>query len=167
MSSDQRFEDWYQSAWKPCYRVVRAVTLHHADAEEVLSEAFTRAYEKYETLQDHPALNAWVVTTSLNVYRDRNRRLLNSKRFIMSQRETYEDVSHELSTDLLQAMSKLSTRQREIVALRILMDLSSEQTAEFLGISIPTVSTHLRRSLESLRSSLEVTSVEGANHESN
>jgi RNA polymerase sigma-70 factor (ECF subfamily) len=155
MNNHEQFSDWYQSQWKPCYSVVRAVTLHHADAEEVLAEAFARAYVRFETLLNHPAPQAWVITTALNVYRDRNRKLLNVKRFVLSSPESYEDVNEGLSGELISALKKLSVRQREVVAFRILLDLSNEQTAQLLNLSIPTVGTHLRRGLDSLRDSLD------------
>jgi RNA polymerase sigma factor (sigma-70 family) len=166
MSENELFESWYQSAWQPCYRVVYAVTLHHADTEEVLSEAFTRAFANFDSLATHPAKEAWVVTTAINVYRDRNRRLRNFKGFLVSQRSSYEDIPSGLSSELLNAIKQLTNRQREIVALRILLDLSSQQTSEYLEISVPTVSTHLRRGLETLRTNLNLNSSQGVPDES-
>ncbi len=55
---------------------------------------------------------------------------------------------------LLRAVWRLPKRQREVVALRVLLDLSELRTAEALGISQATVGVHLHRALETLRTSL-------------
>ncbi len=67
-------------------------------------------------------------------------------------------VNTELPFDslLLNALAALPDRQRECVALRVLLDLSTEQTAEVLGIAPGTVTTHLHRGLATLRRDLAV-----------
>lgn len=56
---------------------------------------------------------------------------------------------------LLAAVRNLPERQREVVALRALLGLSAEQTANELGIDAGTVGTHLRRGLAALRAVLD------------
>lgn len=63
--------------------------------------------------------------------------------------------SDSVDPALLEAVRSLPERQREVVALRVLLDLSAEQTAEVLGIDPGTVGTHLRRALAGLRAHLE------------
>ncbi|MEN9692716.1 MAG: hypothetical protein RLZZ330_360 [Actinomycetota bacterium] len=155
MISEEGFEDWYRATWPTAYRAIRAVTLHHSDSEEVLSEAFTRAFEKVAELANHPAPEAWVIVTAMNIYRDRFKKLNNIKRFFFVQNDSYEMEPSSLSDDLEKALRLLPTRQREVIALRVILEYSSEETANFLGISVPTVSTHLRRGLESLRNGLD------------
>ena len=155
MISEEGFEDWYRATWPTAYRAIRAVTLNHSDSEEVLSEAFTRAFEKVAELENHPAPEAWVIVTAMNIYRDRFKKLNNVKRFLFVQNESYEMEPSSLSDDLEKALRHLPTRQREVIALRVVLEYSSEETANFLGISVPTVSTHLRRGLESLRNGLD------------
>jgi DNA-directed RNA polymerase specialized sigma24 family protein len=48
---------------------------------------------------------------------------------------------------LMAAVRSLPDRQREVVALRVLLGLSADQTADVLSINVGTVSTHLRRGL--------------------
>lgn len=159
MISDVGFEVWYSQAWKPCYRAVRAVILDHADTEEVLSDAFTRAFSLLDELHNHVAPEAWVVRTAINIHRDRNKKLNNAKRFLFAVRDSYEDQYNSLSDEMEKGLKALPLRQREVIALRVILGLSSEETANHLGISIPTVSTHLRRGLESLRIQLNGESI--------
>jgi RNA polymerase sigma-70 factor (ECF subfamily) len=49
------------------------------------------------------------------------------------------------------ALRRLPVRQRQVVALRLLLDLDTATTAEMLGMSGSTVATHLHRALATLR----------------
>ena len=67
------------------------------------------------------------------------------------------EIPYEDDTDprILEAVRALPSRQREVVALRVVLGLSAEQTATTLGIDPGTVGTHLCRALIALRRSLE------------
>ena len=52
------------------------------------------------------------------------------------------------------ALKALPQRQREVVALRIFLDLDTETTARALGIAPGTVTAHLSRATAVLRESL-------------
>jgi RNA polymerase sigma-70 factor (ECF subfamily) len=49
---------------------------------------------------------------------------------------------------------RLPARQRQVVALRLLLDLDTARTAEMLGISPNTVRAHMAQALAALRTSL-------------
>jgi len=61
-----------------------------------------------------------------------------------------------VDADVLRAVRELPDRQRMVVALRILLELSTEETAAQLGIAPGTVTAHLHRALSSLRVRLMV-----------
>ena len=54
-------------------------------------------------------------------------------------------------------MRKLPKRQREVVVLRVFLDLDTRGTAAALGIAPGTVQAHLHRALKVLRAELEET----------
>ena len=56
-----------------------------------------------------------------------------------------------LDSSLVAALRRLPVRQREVIALRLLLDLDTSTTAEMLGISGSTVTTHLHRAIGALR----------------
>jgi len=56
-----------------------------------------------------------------------------------------------LGEALTAAVRALSRRQREVVALRVLADMSAEEAGQLLGISPATVHVHLHRALARLR----------------
>ena len=61
------------------------------------------------------------------------------------------DQPDTMDAPLLAAMRRLPARQREVVALRVLLDLDTDTTAEVLGIAPGTVTAHLSRAVTALR----------------
>jgi DNA-directed RNA polymerase specialized sigma24 family protein len=59
-------------------------------------------------------------------------------------------VDHALMT----ALRRLPRRQRQVIALRIFLDLATARTADVLGIAQGTVTAHLARAISALRSDL-------------
>ncbi len=148
------FETFYVSSKDRCYRALLATVNDVTEADDLLSEAFTRAWREWKTVSAHPAPEAWVVRTALNVHRDRFRKSNNSKRMLAVAPGAYEDVPESLDPELLAALRLLPDQQRLVVALRVLLDLDTRQTAAEMGIAPGTVTTHLKRALGALRTHL-------------
>ena len=55
------------------------------------------------------------------------------------------------------ALGNLPSRQREVITLRLLLDLDTETTAKVLGIAPGTVTAHLSRAIRALRRGLSST----------
>jgi DNA-directed RNA polymerase specialized sigma24 family protein len=55
---------------------------------------------------------------------------------------------------VIAALRRLPTRQREVVVLRVLLDLDTETTARELGVAPGTVMAHLSRAVAALRRDL-------------
>ena len=55
---------------------------------------------------------------------------------------------------IMAALMRLPARQRQVVALRLILDLDTNGTAEMLGITPNTVMAHMARALAALRSDL-------------
>jgi RNA polymerase sigma factor (sigma-70 family) len=61
------------------------------------------------------------------------------------------DPSSALDTAIVAALRQLPVRQRQVIALRLLLDLDTATTALMLGISPGTVGAHLHRAIATLR----------------
>jgi RNA polymerase sigma factor (sigma-70 family) len=146
------FETFYRSAKDPCFRALLATVGSAGEADDLLSEAFTRALARWAEVQQHPRPEAWVVRTALNLHRDRWRRSQRQRR-LQARREPVGYID-AVDPALLAAVRSLPTRQREVIALRVLLELSADETAEVLSIEPGTVGTHLRRGLAALRAAL-------------
>jgi DNA-directed RNA polymerase specialized sigma24 family protein len=61
------FEEFYRSGQAVCLRAVLASVGDRQTAEDLVAEAFTRAWMSWSTVRRHPAPYGWIVRTALNV----------------------------------------------------------------------------------------------------
>jgi RNA polymerase sigma factor (sigma-70 family) len=147
------FGEFYRTSKDSVYRSVLLATRQPERAEDAVAEAYARAFANWSRVSGHPAPIAWVVRTALNHFRSGWR---------IWRREAPEALdivaiqppAVGIEPDLLELLWHLPTRQREVIALRVLTDLDTRQTAAVLGIAPKTVTVHLHRALISLRTSL-------------
>jgi RNA polymerase sigma factor (sigma-70 family) len=151
---DTGFAEFFRASWDPCLRAVAASTGDLLLAEEQLAEAFARAWVSWRKVSHHPAPRAWVVQTALNAgaswWRRRGRELPLPERDVAAP----DRQATGLDSAALIAMRRLPARQREVVVLRVFLDLDIETTAAQLGIAPGTVRAHLSRAVTTLRSEL-------------
>ena len=62
-----------------------------------------------------------------------------------------EDAGSSVDPRIMAALMRLPVRQRQVVALRLFLDLDTASTAEVLGVAPSTVKAHLARALAALR----------------
>jgi RNA polymerase sigma-70 factor (sigma-E family) len=152
MERNQReFEDFYAAARDDSLRVVLISVGDRQLAEDLVAEAFTKAWMSWPKVREHPSPRAWVVRTALNVnvswWRRRRREVA------LATHDTTAAASHSagLDSSLVTALRRLPGRQREVIVLRLLLDLDTATTAQTLGMPAGTVASHLHRGLAALR----------------
>jgi RNA polymerase sigma factor (sigma-70 family) len=155
VSNEQaEFTEFFQASWEPCLRAVVAVVGLPQLAEDQLAEAFTRAWMSWRKVSHHPAPRAWVVRTALNTgaswRRRRSRELPLADHDVAAQ----GDLASGLDVTLLNAIWRLPRRQREVIALRIFLDLDTDTIARQMRIEAGTVRMHLSRAVAALRHEL-------------
>jgi RNA polymerase sigma factor (sigma-70 family) len=136
-------------------RVLRAVYVCTRDrqlADDAVSEAFARAFSRWGAVQRHPEPVAWVTRTAINVARSSWRRRARTRTGGIPEGSYAAD--EPIDPILVGAVLGLPERQRQVVGLRVLLDLSTEQTAQVLRIAPGTVTAHLHRALAALRNEL-------------
>lgn len=148
------FEDFYARTKDDVLRSLLIISRDRSLAEEGVDEAFTRAFERWSEVKDHPAPKAWVARTALNYVRSERRR---TWRVGSDLPDVPFNEQRPGDPQLVALVLRLPKRQREVVALRILLDLSTERTAALLGIAAGTVGAHLSKALTSLARELEAT----------
>jgi DNA-directed RNA polymerase specialized sigma24 family protein len=148
------FAEFFQASWEPCLRAVVAVVGVPQLAEDQVAEAFARAWASWRTVSGHPAPQAWVVRTALNAgaswWRRQHRDLPLADHDVMAP----GGADGGLDAALLTAIWRLPARQREVIALRIFLDLDTATIARQLGIEAGTVRMHLSRGVTALRHEL-------------
>ncbi len=153
-SAEHEFAEFFRASWDPCVRTVMAVTGRRDLAEDQAAEAFVRAFASWRKVSCHPAPQAWVVRTALNVGATSWRRSRRELPLDAGEYEAFASVNGRddgLDPVMVRALRRLPERQREVVALRVLLDLDIESTAQLLGIAPGTVRAHLARAVASLR----------------
>jgi RNA polymerase sigma-70 factor (sigma-E family) len=149
------FADFYREAKDDCLRTVVISTGDQEQAQDLVAEAFARACASWRKVSRHPNPKAWVVRTALNVGIDRWR----SRRRELPLTQPVDTVVRDqdpADPTVIAAVRRLPERQRQVVALRLLLDLDTETTAETLGISPGTVKAHLSRAVAALREDLKL-----------
>jgi RNA polymerase sigma factor (sigma-70 family) len=153
MRHQEEFASFYEASKDVCLRSVVASGTDRPAAEEAVAEAFARACASWSRVRKHPAPRAWVVRTALNYRVSRWRKTRREVALTTASRAERGAVDPQPSsrTDLVRALEQLPQRQREVVVLRLLLDLDTRQTAETLGIASGTVTAHLHRAMTALR----------------
>jgi RNA polymerase sigma factor (sigma-70 family) len=152
------FAEFYRETKDECLFTVLVSVSDPDTAQELVAEAFARAWASWRTVSRHPAPTAWVVRTALNV---------NISRWRRHRREVSVpdpgSVAHLPAGDgdgssvdprIMAALLRLPARQRQVVALRLFLDLDTYHTAQVLGIAPGTVQAHLGRAIAALRADL-------------
>ncbi len=154
------FAEFYRSAADDCLRAVLVSIGDQDTARELVDEAFARAWASWHTVSRHPAPKAWVVRTALNTGISRWRRRRREVPVSDPARITDVPAASGASASLVDprimaALLRLPARQRQVVGLRLILDLDTARTAEVLGIAPGTVMAHLGRAMAALRRDLE------------
>lgn len=144
------FTEFYASARDDCLRVVLATVRDRPAAEDLVAEAFARAWASWRKVSRHPAPRAWVVRTALNAHRSWWRRRQREVAVADAEAPAAEAPAG-VDPPLMAAVLRLPLRQRQVIACRLFLDLDTAQTAQTIGIASGTVTAHLARAIETLR----------------
>lgn len=122
-------------------------------AEDCVQDAFVSAWRARSSLRDRGAERAWLMTIVANTARSHMRRRIPIPTDTVPADPSTHDPFDELavSADLRQALDQLPVEQREVIVMRVYLDLSVEETARALKVAEGTVKSRLSRALEALR----------------
>jgi RNA polymerase sigma-70 factor (ECF subfamily) len=154
------------------FRLAQHVTQNREDAEDVLQETFMKAYEHLDQFQGNSKFYTWIVRIAVNQALMKLRRRKTDKSVSLDETiDTGEDTivreiaawdedpeqrfSREELGDILDtAIQSLDSPYRSVFMLRDIDELSTEETADALGLSIPAVKSRLLRARLQLREKL-------------
>ena len=160
---------WFETLYQGSYLRLTLIVLAHsrgnvADAEEIVQEAFAKAYAKRETLQRTTNPEAWVCTVALNIARRRWRRANMADRLLRRDRPTspLDTEVEAANVDLYLAIRALPDAQREAVFLHHLAGLTIDEIADRTGTPAGTVKSRLARGRAALADQLGQSENQGA-----
>jgi RNA polymerase sigma-70 factor (ECF subfamily) len=154
------------------YRLAKNITRNDEDAEDVLQDAFLKAYTHLDNFKGDSKFYTWIVRIAVNeaLMRLRKRKTDRSVPLDEPVELGEETVTREIAVwadnpeqrysqeewraILDQAVEGLKPDFRTVFVLRDIEELSTEETAETLGISVPAVKSRLLRARLALRETL-------------
>jgi len=154
------------------YRLAKNITRNDEDAEDVLQDAFLKAYTHLDNFKGDSKFYTWIVRIAVNEALMRLRKRKNDRSVPLDEPVELgeETVTREIAVwednpeqqysqeewrrILDEAVESLKPDFRTVFVLRDIEELSTEETAETLGISIPAVKSRLLRARLALREKL-------------
>jgi len=158
-AADEAVTAAYQTHYDALVRTAAMLVGDVATAEDVVQESFIAMHRSWWRLRDPsrvvPYLRRSVINNSRSVLRRRAvaDRHLRTRAPDLPSAEESALVGVQRSS-ILEALSALPSRQREVVILRYYADLSEAEIADALGISKGAVKSHTARAKGSLRTVL-------------
>jgi RNA polymerase sigma-70 factor (ECF subfamily) len=125
-------------------------------AEDLTGETFERALRRWTRFDPRRgSARTWLCqlarSTALDHFRAESRRRKREDAYALREPEpSAETFGDGLSPALEAALQELSPAEREVIALRVLLDLDGETAAHVLGITPTACSTRLSRALQKL-----------------
>ena len=128
---DARFDELARTAYRVAYRMLG----DREEARDIAQEALARAFARWPKVEANAS--AWVSRVATNLALDHIRRRRPTER----SRDPDTDVAQvaALRSDLVRALRTLPRRQRDVVVLRYLADVSEAEVAALLGCRVGTV----------------------------
>ena len=146
------FEDFVVARSRQLQRTAYLLTRDHHLAQDLVQTTYARVWPHWSRITDDPT--AYVRRVMVNTYTSWWRRKWRgetpTEQMPDDGRPTGQDQVDD-RTMLMGALGRLPARQRAIVVLRFLEDLSESETAEIMGCSIGNVKSQASRALAKLR----------------
>jgi RNA polymerase sigma-70 factor (ECF subfamily) len=154
------------------FRMAKQITQNDDDAEDVLQETFLKAYTHLDAFQGNSKFYTWLVRIAVNEALMKLRKRRSDRTVPLDEPiDTGEDEMvreiavwdedpeqsysrEELAEILNQAVESLKPAYRTVFILRDIEEMSIEETAEVLGLSISAVKSRLLRARLQLREKL-------------
>jgi len=165
------FEELVNRYERKIFRLTMNITGNHEDAEDAMQDAFLKSYAHLQSFQGDSRFYTWLVRIAANeaLMRLRKRR---PNQFSLDEPVEGEDdlmpreiedwepspeqryAQTEMQEILNDVIEKLEPDFRTVFVLRDVEELTTEETAEALGISVPAVKSRLLRARLKLRQKL-------------
>lgn len=154
------------------FRLAKHITQNNEDAEDVLQDTFLKAYEHLGEFQEQSKFYTWIVRITVNesLMKLRKRRagrivsldepvdtgeeMIAREIAVWDENPEQRYSREEMHEILAQAVDGLAPIFRTVFVLRDIDELSTEETASALGISVPAVKSRLLRARLQLRDKL-------------
>jgi RNA polymerase sigma-70 factor (ECF subfamily) len=152
------FNELVNTYSRKIFRLAKHITQNEEDAEDVLQETFLKAFEHLGNFQGQSKFYTWIVRIAVNESLDEpvdtGEDTVVREIAVWDENPEQKYSREELGQILDEAVEGLRPAFRTVFVLRDIEELSTEETAEALGISVPAVKSRLLRARLQLREKL-------------
>lgn len=153
---DEELADYVSARWPALVRYATVVCGDAVEGEELAQAALVRVASRWWLLRDRSNIDAYVRTAIVRGHLNLRQRLRQrEQRVAEPPQPAVVDATEGIGrgVDIRRALAALPPRQRAVLALRYLDDMSVAQAAEVLGCSVGTVKSQASKALATLRRS--------------
>lgn len=141
MNNEELFSELVRKYSKPLYWKVRQIVVRHEDADDVLQNAFMKAWTKIGDFRGESNLQTWLyricVNEALDFLRKKREMLSNDGEMKMADKQFADDYfdGNETQIKLFKAIETLPEAQRITFTLRYFDELTYAEISQILGTS--------------------------------
>ena len=170
LGDEKSYERLIQRFQTPVYNLAWRLVNDPADASDVVQEVFLKIFRNVSHFRGDSTLRTWVYRIAVNESHNRRRWLFRHRRGETGLEESFEDsecrdkplmdagetpfdftMNREAQILLEEGLAAISPVFRSAVVLREMEEMSYEEIAEVLEVSIGTVKSRIMRGREALR----------------
>lgn len=157
MDKQRKYEALVRAYHKDLYRYAYWLCKDPTIAEDVVQEAFMRAWKSLDSLQDDKAAKSWLIT----ILRRENARRFERKQLDLVDIDDYgqeaktSDDGHHQTQWLHEQIMQLDEEYREPLYLQVVGGFSGEEIGDILGLNTNTVMTRLFRARNQLKDKVD------------
>ncbi len=151
------FEDFFEIEHARLFGALVLIAGDRHEAEDIMQDAFLRVWERWHLVQSLANPTGYLYRTAMNSFRMRRRRaLVASRHAIRRLRVTKELDEAEARHEVDRGLASMPPRQRAAVVLTELLEFSSGEAGEALGVKPATVRKLAQQGRDTLRRTLGV-----------
>jgi RNA polymerase sigma factor (sigma-70 family) len=135
---------------------LRLLTRDRAEAEDVMQEALLKVWERWDHVRGLEDPTGYLYRTAMNLYRKRLRRAAVAVRYSVGLRPARDRFAEVEARDtVLRALATLTPRQRMGLVLTDLLDYTSQDAAQLMGVTATTVRVLASQGRAALKASMD------------
>jgi RNA polymerase sigma-70 factor (ECF subfamily) len=140
------------------YRTARRILRTHEEADEVTQESFVKAWRALPGFRGEARISTWLIRIAIHAARSpsshRGRAVALGEASLVPDPGEGAEAAWERRSDrgrVRKAVRSLPPRQREVVALKVFSEMTYEDVASAMGLTVGAVKAHLHQAIGNLR----------------
>ncbi len=157
-SEPPTFEGFFEEEKERLLRILSVITGRRSEAEDLAQEAFTKVFERWDTVAAMADPAGYLHVTAMNLFRNQYRRArvaLSRAGGFGPEQDVFKPVEDRDAA--ARALGALTPRQRAALVLTEALGYSGEEAGQLLGIKASTVWALTHQARAALQGTVEVT----------